>query len=224
MAKARSKFLGALLIAAAVVPLQVEAQTVIPFGTYTGGSSFSTSMTGGLTYIGGGILQLDIANNGPGVFAAIGLVNVGAGTVKASSAPSGWKWNTTSQLGGAGLPNTTWAWIAPNPKPKNGLQPAGGLLTFKFNIGNIDYTNIGFAVHAISGPNDCSTKLGVWNGGRSTNDVGAGNYDPTCGGTSVPEPESFGLVMTGLASLGFLAVRRRRGLELVDENGREILA
>ena len=57
-------------------------------------------------------------------------------------------WNTTSQLSGDGLPTSTWAWIAPKPAPKNGLAPGDPSMRFTFDVGTLDWTNIGFAVHA----------------------------------------------------------------------------
>lgn len=198
----------------AMTSAPLEAQVVVPYGTYTGGSNFSTSVTAGLSYLGNGILQLDLINNGPGVFAAIGLVNVTAGSVSPGSAPSGWTWNTTSQLTGDGLPASTWAWIAPKPAPHNGAAPGDPSMMFTFDIGNLDWSDMGFAVHAVSGPNDCSTKFGVWNGGASTNDAGP-NYDPACT-VAVPEPNAAWLFATGL--LGLAYVRRRRAIEWVEGN------
>ncbi|HEX5829734.1 MAG TPA: PEP-CTERM sorting domain-containing protein, partial [Gemmatimonadaceae bacterium] len=65
-----------------------------------------------------------------------------------------------------------------------------------------------FAIHAISGPGNCSTKLVVTN-----NQANQGPFDPSCDvpETVVPEPASVVLMATGLLALvGGGAVRNRR--------------
>ncbi|HSG48745.1 MAG TPA: PEP-CTERM sorting domain-containing protein, partial [Longimicrobiales bacterium] len=61
----------------------------------------------------------------------------------------------------------------------------------------------------------CSTKLGVWNGGNNTNDVGPDGYDPDC--VTVPEPGTNALLAIGVLGLGFVATRRRSLEELLGQ-------
>lgn len=211
--KRRNEAKGAVLgLVLALGAAKAEAQVILS-GTFTGGSSFATTMSGTLQHLGGGILQLDITNVGSGfgeVFAAIGIVNVPAGTVTPGTAPTGWTWMTTNQLSGNQFPDNEWAWIAPQPRPQRGLQQ-GESATFTFGVGSLDYTRIGFGVHAISGPNDCSTKFGVWrdaSGAVVQTPPGTDAQSVACRVT-VPEPESLALLLAGIFGLGFVAVRRR---------------
>jgi hypothetical protein len=214
MRKLKSLTLVATLATFAVMPGQAEAQEIFS-GQFTGGSNFATTMTGTLTFLANSLVQLDITNQGPGVFAAIGLVNAPGGISAGSATPNsdGWRWEATHQLSGDGLAPSTWAWVAPH----NGLGVGDNQLSFLFNVGNLtfaDLQNVGFGVHSIA-YEGCSTKFGVWDGGYSDNDVGPDGYGDC---VSVPEPASTTLLATGLMGLAVI-VRRRRGAELVDEDG-----
>jgi len=191
-----------------------------------GGNTFATCMSGNVSYT-GGVLTVFVKNNGPGVFTQVGIVNVlpAGSSVTAGSAPAGFTWGATA-LGGAGLgktappANKATVFGYDGPSGNGGLEE-GQSGTFTFNIGSLAYTSIGVGVHAQRGPGGCSTKFGIWNQGATTNDVGPTGYDPTCT-ASVPEPETFVLLVTGLAGLAFVASRRRNGLELIDGHGNNV--
>lgn len=224
----RKVFVFGLVLTFGALPQKVDAQIILDTGGFiSGGSNFATSMSGVLSFDDGatlndgiGHLVLTIENGGPGVFAAIGVVNVPMNDVTVTDPgtnDNGWNWEGTQQLSGDGLPETIWAWTAPPPQPTNGQPESSGPLTFTFAVSfdNFnDLADIGFGVHAIAF-DDCSTKFGVWDGGSETNDVGPDNYDPACS-ASVPEPASSGLILVGLGGLAFVARRRRTSLLIED--------
>ncbi len=161
-------------------------------------------------------------DDGPATLTRVGIINLG-GTITnppGTSSTSNGAWNPQANngLSGGGLPSGIWAWTSPRGIT-NGLTD-GQSGFFTFNVTNLVSSQIGIAVHG-QGYNNCSTKFGVWQTSRglTTNDAVAngGSYAPAC--VSVPEPESFALLATGLAGLLFVAARRRNGLELVDESG-----
>lgn len=202
-----------------LVPGRAEAQILT--GEYFGGSSFQTGFDVTLTHNGSGLFTLTIANVGTygEVFKAIGLANVPSGVTvnyAGSSAPGDWTFMTENSLSGAGIEGVVWAWYAPKPQPQEGLAAGDGFLTFHFQLENyegLDLSGIGVAVHAISGPNGCSTKFGVWDGGSSTNDVGWDGYDSSC--VTVPEPGTNALLALGILGMGIFATRRRSLAELL---------
>lgn len=212
-----------LFVAVAALAARAGAQTA-PSGwaTWTslfaysgcGGNSFATCMSVDVRQNGGTVGAFVTNAGGPGVFTRVGIINLGGTINKAnpgtSSTPYGaWDPMKNSGLSGAGLPTGIWAWTGPQGI-NNGLRP-GDTAYFTFNVSNLVASQIGIAVHA-QGYLNCSTKFGVWQtpSGLATNDVGRAGYDPACAPpVTVPEPESFALLATGLLGLAFIAVRRR---------------
>lgn len=232
MRKVRRIWVAGLALAFAALPASVQAgvttTSIIPLDTYSGGTSFVTSVTAGLTYRpddGGYIVMLTITDQiGPGTIASAGIINVPttALVTPGDVYPTGWGWETTQQLSGGGLPNEIYSWNAPPPDPENGLSPSDtGPWVFTFNVSNItaaQVQDLGFGIHAIAYIG-CSTKLGVWDGGNTVNDAD-GSSEGEC--VSVPEPGSMALLASGAIGMAFIARRRRKGVELVDEDGNDV--
>jgi len=229
-----TKRLAGLVVAAALAaaPSSVDAQTP-PSGwatwtslfTYSGcgGSNFATCISVDVRLSGSTVGAFVLNDGGPATLTRIGIINLG-GTIAnppGTSSTSNGAWNPLANngLSGGGLPAGMWAWTSPQGIT-NGLTD-GQSGFFTFDITNLVSSQIGIAVHG-QGFNNCSTKFGVWqtSGGLTTNDAGASGYDPAC--VNVPEPESMALLATGIAGLLFVGARRRKDLEIVDEDGNAI--
>ena len=219
MKHVRSLLMAVALAAFSVGPvsgLDNWGSTSPPY--YVGGNSFATTASISVSFsssLGQYVITVQVANWGEygEVFKAIGLINVPAVLtfdVTGSSAPPGWS-TPANELGGAGLPNNTYAYKAPPPAPTTGLQYGqSGTFVFKLD-GSASETlvqNIGVGIHAISGPSNCSTKLCVING-EVIDNADLDSYE-RCGQTVVPEPSTVVLLGTGLAGLLGVAWRRRR--------------
>lgn len=198
-------------------------------GTLTnvcGGSSFTVCFSADVRFS-GDVLGVYLTNNplgdGQGVVTRVGVLNVedDDGTVTSGGTGNGptgdWNWDTDNGLGGAGLPQSIYAWNSPSTPEgsvHNGLHAGeSGYFTFTFanaiDDGLLDH--VGFGVHA-QAFGTCSSKFGVWDidydGNVGTiNRPGGGD---SCG-VSVPEPGPVGLIAMGL--LGMVFIARRRGWE-----------
>ena len=190
-----------------------------------GGSSFMVCFSADVKYydnVLGVLLTNNPENDGHGTITRVGVINVedADGTVGSGVdgfGPTGdWNWETDNGLGGAGLPQSIFAWNSPsqpNGSIANGLgQGQSGFFTFAFasDITSDLLDHIGIGVHA-QGYNNCSSKFGVWNiGDDGYSQNGDGSGGGSC--TSVPEPTSTGLIAAGLLGLAF--VSRRRGFQV----------
>jgi len=208
---------GALTL---VMAHPAHAQTIIAGNTYVGGTSFTLHAWVSMTYTFNATtnmysIALTVQNLGVygEVYKSIGLVNVPKrATVTSPGAPAGWVYPTPNNGGSLnGLPKNQIAYWVVSHAPAAGLQPGAAAITFNFNITGVTLAQVqslGAGVHAISGPNGCSSKLAVvpdGSGGYTT----SASTDANCM-TAAPEPATFFLLGTGLLGLGVVGYRRRR--------------
>ena len=176
-----------------------------------GGDNFKTCASLNISWVGTtATIQIQNLGTGGEVFKSFGFTNLPAGTtITGSSIPVALDGRFTagsaSDIQGQGFDATP-------PPSQSGLSAGdGGPFEFSITFGGTfteaDIGAIGFGVHAISGPNGCSTKLFVdANGGTNT----LSTPDPACGTTVVPEPITMTLLASGLAGMGGVGALRRR--------------
>ena len=176
-----------------------------------GGDQFKTCASLDISWSGttATIIIENVGTNGE-VFKAFGFTNLPAGTTVTASTIdpallTRFAQGDVSEIQGVGFD-------AIPPAPTNGLVAGEGPFTFTITFGGTfvegDIANVGFGIHAISGPNECSTKLFVDASGN-VNDLGD-FPNPACGTTVIPEPITMTLLATGLAGMGGVGALRRR--------------
>lgn len=217
--KIRSGMLAAALVAAVASPAWAADPVVYNFDG-CGGSLFSTCASVTINSLNTGpgeyAITMTVANpvGNNSNFAAIGLHHLPAGTTATFVSDDNGDWTFSDNpngLNGQGIMAVVQGESSDHGNSTS-IKP-GESLTFTFTLSGVgsgsDYAFDDFAIHGISGPNGCSTKLVV-----TDNQANQGPFDERCGDvpeTVVPEPASVVLMATGLLALvGGGAVRNRR--------------
>lgn len=157
-----------------------------------------------------------VPGNSDAIFEAVGVYNLPAGgtvvitTNNAGADMVAGPGNSLNPLG------HEIAAEAVAPPTTNGLLVGESVtftITFAGNITNEQLADLGISLHAISGPNGCSTKLAIEDEGGTTFGPPGEERDPACAETVIPEPITMTLLATGLAGMGGVGFIRRRKKE-----------
>jgi hypothetical protein len=209
-----------LTVAAAIsLAAAAEARADFSFPSVCGGNSFATCASVTLaTDASGTFTTLDVTNlAGEGdVYKTVGLINVPVDvTVTITSAPTGYGTAIDPDINIVGY--NDWGSGADAPPTDNGLEDGESgqwVFTFSRALTAEEIAALGVGIHAISGPNGCSTQFGVLAGG-AVNNVDEEAYARCGSETTVPEPITMTLLATGLAGMGGAGFVRRRNKKTV---------
>ena len=218
------KFLKSTLAAAAMLGMMAvtPARADFIFTNQCGGQLFATCASGSLatSYDAGTNLTtvtINITHEGTSgeLFKAVGLIGVPAGsTVAFVSGPTGYGAPPPNDLNGGGLPPDGFGSPCCTTPGQDDMLVFGESGTFTFTIvGTLTQEQIdalGVGVHAISGPNGCSTKYGVVGGTAVDNFDPEASAEQGCTETTIPEAITMTLLATGLAGMGGVGFLRRK--------------
>jgi len=222
------KKIALALFAAAVTASPVAAGVAWNWGSpVCGGTSFETCISANVAVSGSQII-VTIGNMGPGTITGVGLWNLPTGVAPTSASASivGWNSGGTNDINGVVGDNAAKYAIGTTNGINDGLTPSGiapgNVATFTFNFSSATaaasaMASIGIGVHS-QGYIGCSTKLFLSGANDVANPYGGGADN--C--LSVPEPGSLFLLGSGAAGMAFVASRRRKNVELIDEDGNDV--
>jgi len=191
-----------------------------------GGTSFETCISANVALSGSQIV-VTIGNIGPGTITGVGLWNLPANQpISGSASILGWSTTDHNDIQGVVGDNADKWSLGTTNGINDGLVPSGiapgTVASFTFTFASAAYASaaydqIGIGIHS-QGYIGCSTKLFL-SGPEDVENPYRGT-DDNC--LSVPEPGSLFLLGSGAIGMAFVASRRRKGIDLVDEDGNDV--